>query len=355
MISTDIITTLHKYYSAISNIPMFSPKSNPDVDREVLLKLHGKDLFIAATINKYINGLLSDLLWQRKIILEYETKIEPIETFRCKNIYNWLYIRNINDQFLWAIINNFTKLANTFLKRGADIHTENDLALHVATKNGNYESVELILDFYNKKLSEMGLNSCLSFKAGMLNILFPPNKGSDSDSDSDHDSNSAHDSNSDSDSDTQSFKFVMNSNTTYQFKLYATICSALRTSIEKGHINIVKLFLDRGADIIPYDAIFSSAVNGHPEILKLFLDRGIPAAITDGKALILAAKNGHLEVVRILLDNGENVNAKLYDDKFPNALWVAVKNDHREIAKFLIERGSDVTSIPLEFLSRVGL
>jgi beta-lactamase regulating signal transducer with metallopeptidase domain len=99
---------------------------------------------------------------------------------------------------------------------------------------------------------------------------------------------------------------------------------------EGGHLEAVRLLLDRGAD--PNLALggegtplIAAARKGRTEIVSLLLDRG---AIIDqtapraGNALIQASMNGHLDVVKLLVARGADVNARVWAVTVkPETVW----------------------------------
>jgi ankyrin repeat protein len=62
---------------------------------------------------------------------------------------------------------------------------------------------------------------------------------------------------------------------------------------------------------------------------------------TGETALHLAAGEGHLEIVKLLLEHGADVNAKT---AYETALHLAAGEGHLEIVKLLLEHGADVNA-----------
>ncbi len=89
----------------------------------------------------------------------------------------------------------------------------------------------------------------------------------------------------------------------------------LKNAAAKGHIEIVKLLLDRGADpnlpeegIAPYGhALYSAVYNGHFEIAKLLLEHGAypnPAVESSADALSIAIRNKDEKMIELLCSYG---------------------------------------------------
>lgn len=159
----------------------------------------------------------------------------------------------------------------------------------------------------------------------------------------------------------------------------------LRIASIYGHYELVRMLLDRGADIndrgAPYsDALQAAAYGSHIEIINLLLDRGAEvnlrggsldtaiqaAAVTDssetlefllnrgadinaqggmyGTALIAACRVATPDSVMVLLNRGANVNIRGADDG--SALQAAVTNSNldRHVIQSILDHGADVNA-----------
>jgi ankyrin repeat protein len=113
-----------------------------------------------------------------------------------------------------------------------------------------------------------------------------------------------------------------------------------------GHLDVVKLLIENGADVnlkgeAWYGPLHAAAANGHIEVVKILLENGADVSIFhQNKPLHNAAMNGHIEVAEILLDNGADVNAKGTDEAAP--LHTAVSNNQLLMVKWLLSKGANV-------------
>ena len=82
----------------------------------------------------------------------------------------------------------------------------------------------------------------------------------------------------------------------------------LMVASKNGHTKIVKLLLEKGADVnAKMTALMLAAANGHTEIIKLLLEKGADVNAKNkygSTALMFAAANGRTEIVQILLEKG---------------------------------------------------
>ena len=117
-----------------------------------------------------------------------------------------------------------------------------------------------------------------------------------------------------------------------------------------GHLNVVQLLLDEGAEVDAKGndgraALFAAFQNGHLEVVQALLAKGadIDAQMNNGAtALIVASQNGHLEVVQALLAKGADVNVKMSDGR--TALILASYAGHLKVVQALLTKGADVNA-----------
>ena len=121
--------------------------------------------------------------------------------------------------------------------------------------------------------------------------------------------------------------------------------TALVSAASEGHVDIVRLLLDKRADIeASYNgetALVCAAYWGHSDVIRLLLHKGanIEANYSGGTALCWAAGRGHSDIVRLLLDKGANIEAKIIDEI--SALHNAARCNNLEMVEILLGRGAD--------------
>lgn len=133
--------------------------------------------------------------------------------------------------------------------------------------------------------------------------------------------------------------------------------TALQAASERGHLNIVKLLLDRGAEVnappspvAGRTALQAAARGGFGAIVHLLLSLGAQANAPSARykgitALQGACLQGNLEIVELLLRSGADVQASGGGfDGDGTALHAAAEKGHVEIVKRLIGAGADVNA-----------
>ena len=129
---------------------------------------------------------------------------------------------------------------------------------------------------------------------------------------------------------------------------------------ENGHIEVVQVLLDDGANIeatndFEYTSLTLASENGHSDVVQLLLNTGANIEAMDDNertSLILASESGHIEVVHVLIDYGANLEAKDYDPGIPS-LILAIQNRHLEVVQLLLDSGANVDTI--DYIGRTPL
>jgi ankyrin repeat protein len=137
-------------------------------------------------------------------------------------------------------------------------------------------------------------------------------------------------------------KFFLNN-----FNHGKVVGNALTIASSNGYPEIVKLLLDKGADVNGQGGQYLQAASsmGHIENVNILLEKGADVNSQGGEygnALQAAVIRNHIEIVNILLEKGADVNSQ--GGQYGNALQAAVNGNHIEIVNILLEKGADVNS-----------
>lgn len=114
----------------------------------------------------------------------------------------------------------------------------------------------------------------------------------------------------------------------------------------EGNIELMRLFISRGADINRTNANGETALalaawQDKQEAVKWLLERGarINAPARQWSALHYAVFNGHKGVANYLIEQGADINAQSTNGS--SVLMMAVYEGHEDLVKTLIEKGAD--------------
>jgi len=127
--------------------------------------------------------------------------------------------------------------------------------------------------------------------------------------------------------------------------------TALMIACVKGYQTIVELLLDnKGADVNAKNnkgdnALMFTSMTGYQTIVELLLDKGADVNVTNQAgetALIAASKEGNIEIVKLLLNRYANVDAK--DKDGLTALMFASMTGYQTIVELLLDKGADVNA-----------
>ena len=151
--------------------------------------------------------------------------------------------------------------------------------------------------------------------------------------------------------------------------------SALTAASANGHVDVVRMLLDAGANSLSVDngaliaacsegklevaellllhggarvdsldneAICVASRNGHAKVVELLLSLGADPSAQDGLALVLAAIAGHLNVVNLLLEAGANVHSR--NDRALRIASGEVFRDPSAVMQRLLDAGANVHS-----------
>lgn len=123
--------------------------------------------------------------------------------------------------------------------------------------------------------------------------------------------------------------------------------SALMNAAANGYMDVVKVLLERKADInaAKYEGtcvLHCACMGGHEDIVRLLIEKGAQLDQWDNhrhNTLQVAAKGDHVEIVELLLDNGLKLE-ETCDGK--TALHLAAKNKNEKIMSLLLDRGANI-------------
>lgn len=118
--------------------------------------------------------------------------------------------------------------------------------------------------------------------------------------------------------------------------------SVLTAAVMAEDINMIKLLVEKGANIDQSKALNFAAMGHNVEITRFLLKHGASAnsMYAGSTALHEAIENGEIEIMKLLLENGANVNAKDELGETPLYSLMHIPYDN-ETPRLLLEYGAD--------------
>src|SRR6266851_1615961 len=125
--------------------------------------------------------------------------------------------------------------------------------------------------------------------------------------------------------------------------------TALHLACRRGHVEVVCVLLDGGADAEALDKRKSTPLHvvsqgGHAELVRVLLDHGVdtkPKNDGDHTPVYLALMGGHVQVVKVFIEFGVDIGIDGMDEWTP--LHQALFEGNIEVTRGLLERGADLT------------
>jgi ankyrin repeat protein len=128
-------------------------------------------------------------------------------------------------------------------------------------------------------------------------------------------------------------------------------CGEIHAAAKRGDLATVKALITRNtalANSLDKDRdtpLHVASLKGHTDVVKMLLDRGAKANAKDRwglTALHVAARGGYQDIAELLLSHGADVNAQDQDAYTP--LHEAASGDHKDVAKLLLTHGAEVNA-----------
>ena len=207
------------------------------------------------------------LLNKKDIIMNYYLPNENYLPFVNLLNGNDISKHELNGMLYQMVIQGSLKGVKYFQQKGVNIHSGDDWALKLASKNGQLEVVKYLVSEgadINNNHPWHGHALGLAAKKGHLEVV----------------------------------KYLIEKGA----NIHADNDLALQWASGNGHLDVVKYLVESGADIHADDdhALQRASKNGHLSVVKYLVQNGADIHADDDFALIMASKNGHLPVVEYL-------------------------------------------------------
>ena len=237
--------------------------------------------------------------------------------------------KNIDDNSGWTALHNSVQsgsyeLVKFFVEKGADIHEKTNAGencLHIAARNGH-------LNLCKTLIADHGFDKNNADNIGRTALFNSAESGS-----------------------YELVKFFIEKGADIRVRTVDGL-NCLHVAAGLGHLNLCKIFIyehgfqEDTADIYGFTPMHYSAGSGNLELVKLFLDRGadIYLRTNDGcNCLHLAAFRGQLNICKFLLEDNNFDIHHTNIEKF-TALHFSAANGSLALFSYLLEKGSEIYS-----------
>ncbi len=136
--------------------------------------------------------------------------------------------------------------------------------------------------------------------------------------------------------------------------------TALHLACRRGHVEVVCVLLDSGADaeaLAKYKStpLHEASQGGHAELVRVLLGRGVdtnPISDADRSPVYLALMGGHLQVMKVFIEFGVDIGIDDMDEWTP--LHHALFEGNIELTRGLLECGADLTGLDRLLVAVLG-
>ena len=131
--------------------------------------------------------------------------------------------------------------------------------------------------------------------------------------------------------------------------VYGNLGTPLHIAAKRGDRGLVQYILGKGAEINAQDtsastALCEAAEKGHLNVVRFLLDRGACPDTGYVTPMHRAADNGHTEVLQLLINELADVNVQIPRSGF-TPLHVAAIEGHKDAVNLLLDSGADHSMI----------
>ena len=126
--------------------------------------------------------------------------------------------------------------------------------------------------------------------------------------------------------------------------------SILINAVNNCDINVIKSFVEHGADVNAHNVFESVVQKGNVDVIKYFIEKGVDINSNDGLVLKWAVYNNNFELLNILLERNVDINS--HKDQLLENLVIG---EQLEMLKFIIQLSSVQNSVNYQRLQKIAI